>query len=290
MKTATPNFIIVGAMKCATSSLHEQLAKQPGFFMSTPKEPNFFSNNEQYAKGEEWYNNLFRTSAEQAFIGESSTHYTKLPTYPETLARLQRYFEHPPKIIYVIRHPIDRLISQYIHEWTQNVIKVDINQALALHPELISYSRYHYQISPYIKAFGKENVLLVPFMGLKKRPQQELERICHFLGYEGNAEWKVDMQQANVSAERIRKFPLYSLVVDSAPAAFIRRTFIPQSLRDAIKHRFTMNKRPELSNENRKMLEAQFNQDLAQLNTLLGTEIACQNFNQATLESKLRWI
>lgn len=288
--TRQPNFIIIGAMKCATSSLHEQLAEQPGFFMSTPKEPNFFSNDEQYAKGTVWYDNLFSMAGEQPFIGESSTHYSKLPTYPKTLERLQNHFDTPPKIIYIIRHPIDRLVSQYIHEWTQNVIKVDINHALSLHPELISYSLYHYQISPYIEAFGKENVLLVPFSGLKQHPQKELERICNFLGYQGEAEWKTDLQQSNVSAERIRKFPLYNLMVDSAPAAFIRRTFIPQGLRDMIKRRFTMNKRPELSSENINMLEQRFNQDLAQLNALLDTDITCQNFNHATLESGLRWI
>mgnify|MGYP000427219719 CR=1 FL=1 len=46
-----PNFIIIGAMKCATSSLHEQLNQQPGIFMSELKEPNFFSNDEEYNKG-----------------------------------------------------------------------------------------------------------------------------------------------------------------------------------------------------------------------------------------------
>jgi len=38
-----PDFIIIGAMKSATSTLHEQLRLQSGIFMSTPKEPNFFS-------------------------------------------------------------------------------------------------------------------------------------------------------------------------------------------------------------------------------------------------------
>ena len=58
MKPA-PHFIIIGAMKCATSSLHEQLASQPGFFMSTPKEPSFFSNDGVFANGFDWYGSLF---------------------------------------------------------------------------------------------------------------------------------------------------------------------------------------------------------------------------------------
>lgn len=46
-----PDFIIIGAMKCAASSLHEQLAIQSGIFMTELKEPNFFSDNDQYVQG-----------------------------------------------------------------------------------------------------------------------------------------------------------------------------------------------------------------------------------------------
>ena len=80
-----PDFVIIGAMKCATSSLHDQLAQQPGIFMSELKEPNFFSNDEQYAKGIDWYLSNFRDAYPDELLGESSTHYTKLPTYPNTI-------------------------------------------------------------------------------------------------------------------------------------------------------------------------------------------------------------
>jgi hypothetical protein len=46
-------------MKCATSTLHEQLARQRGVFMSTPKEPNFFSDDEVFAQGKTRYQSLF---------------------------------------------------------------------------------------------------------------------------------------------------------------------------------------------------------------------------------------
>ncbi len=57
-----PDFIVIGAMKSATTTLHEQLARQPGLFMSRPKEPNFFSDNENYARGWGWYSSLFRAA------------------------------------------------------------------------------------------------------------------------------------------------------------------------------------------------------------------------------------
>lgn len=114
-----PDFIIIGGMKCATSTLHEQLALQPGIFMTSLKEPNFFSNDEEFAKGMDYYQSLFAGAQPQDLCGESSTHYTKLPTYPDTVKRLAEAFPQT-KFIYVMRHPIDRLVSQYIHEWTRD--------------------------------------------------------------------------------------------------------------------------------------------------------------------------
>ncbi len=83
-----PDFIIIGAMKCGTSTLYEQLAAQPGVFMCTPKEPNFFSDDRIYANGLDWYRGLFAPAPAGALCGEASTHYTKLPTHPATLERL----------------------------------------------------------------------------------------------------------------------------------------------------------------------------------------------------------
>jgi hypothetical protein len=108
--TRRPDFIIIGAMKCATSTLHEQLARQPGVFMSIPKEPNFFSDDAQWSRGVDWYTGLFDDAPADALCGESSTHYTKLPTHPDTVDRMRRFLSAGTRFIYVMRHPVDRLL------------------------------------------------------------------------------------------------------------------------------------------------------------------------------------
>ena len=153
-----PEFIIIGAMKSATSTLHNQLSAQPGIFMSTPKEPNFFSDDGIYKQGLGWYSGLFNEAVAEDICGESSTHYTKLPDYPQTIQRLKAAIPQP-KLIYVMRHPVDRLISHYMHQWSQGVISCDINQAIDRYPELINYSCYGMQVTPYLKEFGSEAVL-----------------------------------------------------------------------------------------------------------------------------------
>ena len=131
-----PDFIIIGAMKSATSTLQEQLVLQPGIFMSSPKEPNFFSDDDVYSNGLNWYSSLFENAKPGDLSGEASTHYTKLPTYPETIKRLKESLPEL-RLIYVMRHPIDRLISHYIHEWSMGVFHCDINEAVEKYPELI---------------------------------------------------------------------------------------------------------------------------------------------------------
>jgi len=283
-----PDFIIIGAMKSATSTLHEQLQLQSGIFMCTPKEPNFFSDDPNYARGMAWYQGLFSDAGENSLKGESSTHYTKLPTYPHTIERLQRA-GIPPRFIYIMRHPVDRLVSHYIHEWTQGVIKADIVSALENHPELVQYGQYAMQLEPYFDAFGQEAVLPVFFDRIRSKPQAELERICRFIGYPGKPCWRTDLKPTNVSRERIRRFPFDELLIYSAPATWLRRTLFPKALRKRVRQRLTMRKRPQLPAAVKAEVEAVFNEDLAMLGKWLGVDVNCDNFSEVTRAGGLEW-
>ncbi|SLN54393.1 Sulfotransferase domain protein [Roseovarius albus] len=244
-----PDYVIIGAMKCGTSTLAAQLGQQDGIFMTDPKEPNFFSDDNQYARGIDTYRDLFKPAASGDLLGEASTHYTKLPTYPETLPRMLQHLEQP-KLIYMIRNPIPRLISHYIHEWSMGVYPDDIETSLAKHPEMIEYGRYGHQIKPYADAFGAENIHLTSLESMKKSPQCMLEDVCQFLGYKNRPMWHDEQTQMNSSAERIRKFPLHGLLFDNPVARAARRNLVPQGIRDRIKQSRQMMDRPQLSESN----------------------------------------
>ena len=275
----TPDFIIIGAMKCATSTLHDQLVIQPDILMSDPKEPNFFSNDEIYAQGLDWYSDLFRDADDNTLCGESSTHYTKLPTYPETLPRMQAAMP-ALKLIYVMRHPIDRLISQYIHHWTEKEVSVDINRAVKSLPILIEYSTYTKQLTPFIKTYGQENILPVFFDSLVTRPQHELDRVCKFLGYDQIPQWDFDLQASNVSKERLQVNPLRDAIVDNPLVTFVRRNIIPKSVRNFIKKPWQMERRPTLTSENIDLLKEQFDGDLKTLGTWMDVSLTCDTFKE----------
>ncbi|WP_289303284.1 sulfotransferase family protein, partial [Methylophaga sp. UBA3996] len=256
-----PNFIIIGAMKSATSTLHEQLALQPGIFMSTPKEPNFFSDDDVYQLGLNWYQGLFESANRNDICGESSTHYTKLPDYPHTLDRMSSYLPEI-KLVYVIRHPVERLVSHYIHQWSQNVIRDDINTAIDLFPELINYSLYSMQIIPYIEQYGRENILLVFSEAFRKEPELELARVARFIGYDKPVTWHETLPEQNVSNQRVRRFKGYNLIVNNPILASLRRSLVPRGLRDFVKQQLVMKERPELTTRSLEKLEKIFNDDL----------------------------
>ncbi len=273
-----PDFLIIGAMKCATSTLHEQLSAQPGFFMTEPKEPNFFSNDSRYEQGWRWYQALFDAAPPGALRGESSTHYSKLPTYPDTIARMKQHLGVRTKFLYVMRQPESRLISQYIHEWTQRVIRVPLARAIHSHPELLHYSCYARQLEPYLEAFGRQRVLGVFFERLQQFPQQELERIGRFLGVTQPLSWKTTLPPKNVSSQRLRRSPVRDWIVNAPVLRDIRTRFVPQSVRDRIKDIWRMKQRPALSGEAQTFARECLDRDLQILSRWLGEEVRCSNW------------
>jgi hypothetical protein len=254
-------------MKCGTSTLAAQLAAQPGIFMTTPKEPNFFSDDDVFARGLDWYERLFDGAAAGDLKGEASTHYTKLPTYRDTLARMQLVLP-APQLVYVVRDPIDRAVSHYIHEWTEGRMAGDAIAAFDHHPELVAYGRYAMQVAPFLEAYGRKAILLSSLERLTSDPDAELRRVCDHLGLAEPPVWQTDIRAQNVTAERFRKLPLHDLLVENPVAAALRRTLVPKSIRRRIREARSYGDKPELPETLVAKLRGVFAADLAELRAL----------------------
>ncbi len=285
-----PDFLIIGAMKCGTSSLHDQLSRRSGLFMSTPKEPNFFSDDEQFERGLEWYSSLFGDAGEHQLCGESSTHYTKLPTYPHTVARLRNHLPSA-KMIYVMREPISRLVSQYIHEWTQREVTGSLEEAIKENERFVAYSCYARQLEPFLEAWGPSAVLPVAFERMVEYPDQEFERVCRFIGdpTPGERRWDRDVAPDNVSRDRLRRSAFRDGLLEIPGAQGIKNR-LPQVLRDRIKDLWRMRKRPTIPQALRREVEARIDEDLQRLGAWLGIELSCQDWRQRALEQPFGWV
>ena len=267
-------------MKSATTTLHRQLDAQAGVFMSSPKEPNFFSDDHVYEQGADWYSGLFCDADSSDICGESSTHYTKLPDYPLTIERLQSAIS-APKLIYIMRHPVDRLVSHYIHQWSEGVISCDIDTAIDRFPELINYSCYGMQLAPYFEAFGRDSLLPLHFDDFLAKPEAVLEKVASFLGRSGSFHWVEELAQENAAGQRHRKFYGYKLLVESKPMALLRRLLVPKSVRTIVRSKLSMQSQPAISSQQLERITAIFDKDLLMVGDWLGCEINCENFKSS---------
>lgn len=185
-----PNLFIIGAMKSGTTSLHNYLNYHPDIFMCEPKEPEYFVEELNYSKGEDWYLSQFASAGRAKYIGESSTGYTKLPVYKGVPEKIKA-FNPDAKFIYIMRDPIERIISHYWYSVSTTAMNYDgyskletrdMVTAVAEDPEYIPYSDYATQLSPYLNEFGSESIYALTFEDLVDNMEKEVGGIFKWLG------------------------------------------------------------------------------------------------------------
>jgi hypothetical protein len=179
-----PNLFIIGAMKSGTTSLHQYLSRHPDAFMSEPKEPGFFVEELAWSRGWGWYLNLFARAGEAQIVGESSTHYAKLPTYGGVADRIRRFNPHA-RFVYVMRDPLDRIVSHYWHNVRNLHLEAErrpFARAILEDPAYLAYSDYAMQIEPYLQLFGRERLFVLTFESLMAEPQVVVGHLCGWLG------------------------------------------------------------------------------------------------------------
>jgi hypothetical protein len=191
-----PNLIVPGAGKSGTSSLHLYLDQHPDIAMTSAKEPHFFSDDERYASGPGFYDNLYQPgSATARYHGESSTGYLIFPNVPERISESAPHC----RLIFVLRNPIDRAISHYRWLVGLGLEPRDFHTALDSDREEIpdplnsrggNYG-YIYQEGCYGSAidrfsghFPASSMLLLRTEQLRVDPLDCLNRCCRFLGVE----------------------------------------------------------------------------------------------------------
>jgi len=190
-----PNLFIIGAMKSGTTSLHEYLNEHPEVFMSEVKEPGYFASCvNYYPKDYRWYSSLFKDVKDEKIIGESSTHYTRLPFCDDVAQKLWE-FNPNAHLVYIMRHPIKRSISHYWHGVRYGDEYRDILAAIKDNPEYTEISDYANQLEPYVKRFGKDKIYTLTFEDLINNTDDELKRLFEWLGIDS----KFSVAKTNVA-------------------------------------------------------------------------------------------
>jgi hypothetical protein len=175
-----PNMIIIGAQKCGTTSLHYYLSLHPEISMSKQKELNFFLPKKNWHKGIEWYKSNFIGRAK--IYGEASPGYSFYPVYKGVPERMYSIIPEA-KLIYLVRDPVERIISHYFHNYVDCNESKTFDEAVAASESniYICLSKYFMQIEQYLKFYPKSNILIVTHENLNKYRRQTLQKVFRFL-------------------------------------------------------------------------------------------------------------
>lgn len=176
-----PEVLVIGAMKCGTTSLFHYLSRHPEIDMARVKELNFFVEEGNWHKGRKWYGGFFK--GEGGVRVEVSPWYTMYPFYKGVPQRISQTIEKP-RFIYLMGDPIKRLVSDYLQLRGLGIVHQPIEKVLEHPPyaHLIDRSRYWLQLQQYLKYYALDDFLLVRQEDLAQHRTQTLARIFQFLG------------------------------------------------------------------------------------------------------------
>lgn len=231
-----PDFLIIGAAKSGTTTLYQYLEKHPQVYLSSNKEPNFFGMDEHYAKGLEWYSSLFEGAKSSQICGEASTDYTKFPQFPESAERIYQVLPHI-KLIYVMRHPVERAYSYYVHLGRGSKVKDKFEEHIKRTSVCLDGSQYMLQIDQYLKFFPKESFLFLLTNDLIEQPKQILGEVCRFLGIDDQidltGEKVIAANQANKYFEDTNRAKI-TKPLKAIPGLENAAKLLPQEWRDRV--------------------------------------------------------
>lgn len=248
MAQRTPNLFLVGAMRAGTTALHEVLGAHPDIFMSPFKEPAFLTDPVElardsritaaagYAGNRGRYLELFADAGGEAYVGESSTHYTKLPRItgvPERMAA----FAPDARIVYLVRDPVARTLSHYRFAVRRKDERRPCLEALQAEPFYCEVSDYARQLQPYLDRFGPRRVRVVVLEALATSPDRELGGLYDWLGVPGTHSDAV-FPRRNESAPRLTRArgpEVLHRIGRSGRYQRLARAAVPSRLRTAVR-------------------------------------------------------
>lgn len=206
-----PSFLVIGAQRCGTTSLHRTLKQHPAVLGASHKKGvHYFDVN--YARGDDWYQGHFplRSTAERVarrtgmpvVAGESSPYYMFHPLAPERIAS-----DLPGvRVIVMLRDPVERAYSAYTHERARGFETEDLERALDLeeqrlegetariladpgyvsrphqHNAYVARGRYVEQLERVERALGRDRMHVIDAAGFFTDPDRVYRETVEFLG------------------------------------------------------------------------------------------------------------
>ena len=271
------DFMILGAMKSGTTTLAKILSMHPDVCFCQIKEPHYFSKSPDWQKYIEDYKALYNPKSNQ-ICGEASVSYTAYPLNNKNIWQSLYSFNPKLKFIYIMREPIDRIVSHYVHNYLRGFTKEPFEKVVLHQSNYININRYFTQIRPYIELFGQGQVLLLTFEEFISNKKVTLNKVANFLGIDGSKFIEFETVHANKSlggpiknfkAENILQNQLFQTIKSLIP------NIMQKKIDDIVNSIYQVNldSKPNVSQEMKKVIYDLLILDIREIENLMGREI-----------------
>lgn len=247
-----PNFLCLGAPKAGTTSLFEILKQHPEIGLSSFKETHFFDTDINWNKGKKWYSDsYFSTLKTKKSIGEFTPSYLSKEICAQ---RIKDTLEDKVKFVVILRNPIDRAFSHYLHTSRDEYEKLSFIESLSKETERLesfvkekddlSYARFCYKDSSmysshlknYFNIFNKEQFCIILFNDFVKNRSSTINKILSFLDLSTEVKMNIDLK-INPASEA-RSVNLKKIMTKKSIIRTLLKYLIPSlSLRQRIKNK-----------------------------------------------------
>ncbi len=285
-----PNFMCVGASKSGTTTLYEILKQHSEIGVSSFKEPRFFDNDKNWCMGVEWYQKgYFSNTAEKKMRGEFTSSYLSTKKCPK---RIKEICGEDMKFIVMLRNPIDRAYSHYLHTKRDELEKLSFIKALEQEKERlkiakincdpVAFAKFSYvfqglyatHLNEYFQYFNTHQFLIIIFEEFVKNPTQSMRDVFSFLGVSSDEKIDVNLHKNPAGKARsrfLKKAMKKKTIFKSLAKSFITSFAVRQKIRNflhAVNNK-VVTKKPLTKAEREKAYTVYFNKEINRLEDLL---------------------
>ena len=292
-----PNFLIIGAPKAGTTALYHYLEQHPQIYMSPVKEPGFFDHGPERAAfrgpGDQQlyrtavtnlasYEGLFGGVRDEVAVGEASAYYLYSPVAPERI----RALIPAVKLIAVLRNPIDRAYSAFLHnlsdarepltDFAAALAEEDAGRRRGFSP-FWHYKQggfYYRHLAPYFERFDRQQLRIFLYEDFAASSLPVLQDIFRFLEVDDRFVADISLRYNVSGVPRIR--PIQRLLNTGGPIKSLLKMTLPSGLRYQVRTRLRARNlvKPPLPEAVRAKLAREYREDTLRLADLIGRDLS----------------
>lgn len=264
-----PQFIIIGAIKGATTWLHHQLQHHPQVYLPAP-EPHFFS--QHYEQGLDFYRSFFSDAAPGEMLGEKSADYLAHPLAAERIAQTLP----DVRLVVQLRNPVDRAYSDYKMLYRRGTVtkgpEAYLHPNNREQPRFLADGLYASHLKRWLRLFPREQLLVLLFEDVKNAPIETVLTVCEHLRLPVHYSEEIGDTPRNDSSEQLLPMRIRSALAPLKQAVRpLRGNMIFEGVRRVLAREIRY---PPLPGSVRNRLVDYYADDVAELEQLIGRDLS----------------